>query len=95
MKKSTATTLVVLAGGLLTVFSGALPTSAGVAAAGPYCFDTGPGYQKCVDDDYTNPIYQGPKVYQPNYGAGGGYGGSYGGWTGNPITAAITVQDTL
>jgi hypothetical protein len=46
--------------------AGAL-TSTGVATAGPYCYDTGPGYQKCVSggsgSDYLNPLYQGPKIY--------------------------------
>jgi hypothetical protein len=45
-----------------TCFAG----SAGVAAAAPYCYETGPGYQKCVDGStggYFDPIYQGPKVF--------------------------------
>lgn len=43
----------------------ALELSTGTANAGPYCYETGPGYQKCVDGSsggFFNPIYQGPKV---------------------------------
>lgn len=43
----------------------AFNASAGVAGASPYCYDTGPGYEKCVDgstDGFFHPIYQGPQV---------------------------------
>ena len=39
---------------------------AGIASAGPFCYETGPGFQKCVDGStggYLTPIYQGPKIY--------------------------------
>lgn len=47
----------------------------GIANARPYCYETGPGYQKCLDSpsgDYFNPIYQGPKYspWAPNYNGG-------------------------
>lgn len=34
----------------------------GVADAGPFCYETGPGYEKCLSSpsgDYFNPIYVG------------------------------------
>lgn len=43
----------------------ALGLSAGVATASPYCYETGPGYQKCVDGSsggFFSPIYQGPQI---------------------------------
>lgn len=41
-----------------------LALSAGVAVAAPFCFETGPGYQKCVVSGHDlTPIYQGPKVF--------------------------------
>ncbi|WP_059016994.1 hypothetical protein [Mycobacterium sp. M26] len=65
----------------------------GVANASPFCYDTGPGYQKCIDSpsgDYFNPTYQGPKVY---YGGDtpGYYPGSPSGYSPgtNPIGDAI------
>ncbi|MFG1930878.1 DUF4189 domain-containing protein [Mycobacterium sp. NPDC048908] len=42
-----------------------LGLSAGVADAGPFCYETGPGFEKCLDSptgDYFHPIYQGPKL---------------------------------
>lgn len=39
--------------------------STGVASAGPFCYETGPGFEKCISSpsgDYFNPIYQGPKL---------------------------------
>jgi len=42
--------------------------STGVAGAGPFCYETGPGYEKCLTSpsgDYFNPIYQGPKLDRP------------------------------
>jgi hypothetical protein len=45
---------------------GVIGQMTGIANASPYCFETGPGYQKCVDGStggYLDPIYQGPKVY--------------------------------
>lgn len=42
-----------------------LALSAGLATAGPYCYETGPGFEKCISSpsgDYFNPIYAGPKV---------------------------------
>lgn len=52
-----------------------LGLTAGVANARPFCYETGPGYQKCIDSpsgDYFNPIYQGPKYspWAPNYNGG-------------------------
>lgn len=50
--------------------------SAGVANAQPFCYQTGPGYEKCIDSpsgDYFNPVYQGPiynNPWGPNYGGG-------------------------
>lgn len=44
-----------------------LGLSTGTADARPFCYETGPGYQKCIDSpsgDYFNPIYQGPKIYE-------------------------------
>lgn len=44
---------------------GGLILSGGVANAGPFCYDTGPGYQKCISSpsgDYFTPIYAGPKL---------------------------------
>jgi hypothetical protein len=44
---------------------GALGVPTGVASASPFCFETGPGYEKCLTSpsgDYFNPIYQGPKM---------------------------------
>jgi len=41
------------------------PAAAGVANAGPFCYETGPGFEKCLSSpsgDYFNPIYQGPKL---------------------------------
>lgn len=47
---------------LVVVF--AALSSSGVAAATPFCFETGPGYQKCVTSGHDlTPIYEGPKVY--------------------------------
>lgn len=35
-----------------------------VAHASPFCFETGPGYQKCVTSGHDlTPIYQGPTIY--------------------------------
>jgi hypothetical protein len=48
------------------VAAAALALSTDVANARPFCYETGPGYQKCVDGStggYFDPIYQGPKVY--------------------------------
>src|SRR5690349_22295107 len=42
-----------------------LGLSAGTASAGPFCYETGPGFEKCLSSpsgDYFNPIYQGPKL---------------------------------
>jgi hypothetical protein len=42
-----------------------LGLSAGVANASPFCYQTGPGYEKCIDSpsgDYFHPIYQGPAL---------------------------------
>lgn len=42
--------------------------STGVAGSGPFCYETGPGYEKCLTSpsgDYFNPIYQGPKLDRP------------------------------
>ena len=42
-----------------------LGASASTASAGPFCYATGPGYEKCLSSpsgDYFNPIYQGPKL---------------------------------
>lgn len=42
-----------------------LGSSAFVASANPFCYETGPGYEKCISSpsgDYFHPIYQGPKV---------------------------------
>lgn len=36
-----------------------------MASANPFCYETGPGYEKCISSpsgDYFNPIYQGPKL---------------------------------
>ncbi len=72
--------------------------SIGVANAGPFCYDTGPGYQKCISSpsgDYFNPTYAGPKVFD------GGNAPSYypdsGPSVGNPIGSAIgaAVADAL
>lgn len=69
-----------------------------VARASPFCYDTGPGYQKCISSpsgDYFNPIYAGPKVYG---GSGPGYDSGYpdSTWTPantsgptNPIASAV------
>ncbi len=38
---------------------------ASMASANPFCYETGPGYEKCISSpsgDYFNPIYQGPKI---------------------------------
>lgn len=51
---------------LVAVATAGLGFSTGAAAAGPNCYETGPGYQKCVDGStggYFSPIYQGPKVF--------------------------------
>src|SRR5690349_2886702 len=42
-----------------------LGLSAGTASAGPFCYETGPGFEKCLSSpsgDYFNPVYQGPKL---------------------------------
>ncbi len=42
-----------------------LGLSIAVADARPFCYETGPGFQKCLDSptgDYFNPIYAGPKI---------------------------------
>src|SRR6478752_2304397 len=42
-----------------------LGLSAGTASAGPFCYETGPGFEKCLSSpsgDYFNPIYQGPML---------------------------------
>lgn len=42
-----------------------LGLSTAVADARPFCYETGPGFQKCLDSpsgDYFNPIYAGPKI---------------------------------
>jgi hypothetical protein len=49
--------------------------STGVANARPFCYETGPGYEKCLDSprgDYFNPIYLGPRYspWNPNYNGG-------------------------
>ena len=53
-------------GAVATAFAVApLGLSSGTAAASPYCYETGPGYQKCVDGSsggFFNPIYQGPQI---------------------------------
>jgi hypothetical protein len=39
--------------------------STGIASAGPFCYETGPGFEKCISSphgDYFNPVYQGPKL---------------------------------
>lgn len=42
-----------------------LGVSTAVADARPFCFETGPGYQKCVTSGHDlTPIYQGPKIYE-------------------------------
>ena len=41
----------------------AAPAS-GFAYAAPFCFETGPGYQKCVNSGHDlTPVYEGPKIY--------------------------------
>lgn len=48
------------------VTAGLLALPASVVNAGPFCYQTGPGYQKCVDGStggYFDPIYQGPKIF--------------------------------
>lgn len=43
--------------------------STGVAGAGPFCYETGPGFEKCLSSpsgDYFHPIYQGPKLDDGN-----------------------------
>lgn len=52
---------------ILASTAGCFGASSAVADAAPYCYETGPGYQKCVggggSNDYFNPIYEGPKVF--------------------------------
>lgn len=54
-----------IAGAGLLAVAGMVGLSTGVAAARPFCFETGPGYQKCVNSGHDlTPIYQGPKIYE-------------------------------
>lgn len=51
--------------GVILMSGTALGLSIAVADARPFCYETGPGFQKCLDSpsgDYFNPIYAGPKV---------------------------------
>lgn len=57
---------IILAGVLVTA-SGIALSGSYVANAKPFCYETGPGYEKCLSSpsgDYFNPIYQGPKLPQ-------------------------------
>ncbi|MCV7359158.1 hypothetical protein [Mycolicibacterium fluoranthenivorans] len=46
------------------VIGGAIVVSSDIASAAPFCFKTGPGYQKCVVSGHDlTPIYQGPEVF--------------------------------
>jgi hypothetical protein len=49
----------------VAAFAVGLGLSTGTASAGPFCYETGPGFEKCLTSpsgDYFNPIYQGPKL---------------------------------
>lgn len=51
--------------GVILMSATALGLSIAVADARPFCYETGPGFQKCLDSprgDYFNPIYAGPKI---------------------------------
>ena len=59
--------LITMSIGVILMSATALGLSIAVADARPFCYETGPGYQKCIDSpsgDYFNPIYQGPKIYE-------------------------------
>ena len=53
-----------VANGIVLWAAFGLPTPA-VANAGPFCYETGPGFEKCISSpsgDYFSPIYHGPKL---------------------------------